>query len=184
MKNEAKTTCGCKECTEYGGPDPTIMGLRFGILAGQVLLGITGLIYEKKWKLLGAMLGSVAFFFSIPRRLICARCPGYGKKCYALWLGLATSKIMPRVEGKKVPGYSLILESLALMGMTMPPALGFLRNWKLLIPYMALFEGTAGLHFLHACRHCAHYAPEGSFQDWCPVCQIARVIYQVKKRPA
>lgn len=181
MEDLVMSSCACKECNEYGGPDPTIMNLRLSILASHFLLGIFGLIYERKWKLLGAMLGSIVFFFTIPRRLICARCPGYGKRCYALLLGLATSKIMPKVEGKDVPGYSLILETLALMGMTVPPMLGFRKNWRLLIPYMALVQGTAGLQFLHACRHCAYNAKEGSWQNWCPVCQIARVVYGVEK---
>jgi hypothetical protein len=76
--------CECSECAEYGGPDPKMMGLRFGVFGLQMLVGIVGMLKARSWKALGALAGGFALFATIPRYLICCRCAGYGNMCYSL----------------------------------------------------------------------------------------------------
>ncbi|MBN1288791.1 MAG: hypothetical protein JXA49_04045 [Actinobacteria bacterium] len=177
MGKESEMQCDCYECKTYGGPDPSFMRFRLGTFFAQFGLALFGLAWERKWKTFAATIGSLVFFFTLPRYLICARCPGYGKRCYSLYLGLATSRVMPRVEGKKVKTIGLMFETMALTGIGLVPITGLLGNLKMLVPYMVLLDTTLGTQFIHACRHCAYNAAEDSWQYNCPVRKIACFVY-------
>lgn len=167
--------CECPECTQYGGPDPKIMGFRFLILALQALVAVVGLIEERSTRALAVLLGAIAFFFTLPRYLICARCEGYGEKCYPFYLGKVTSLYIPRVESKGTSPVGAGLEGLTLSVLAFTPMVGLRGNRKLLLSYCALAILTLGLHAWHACRHCALYA-----EDWrkdCPGAKLARSVF-------
>lgn len=175
MITETRADCECAECAEHGGPSPSIMAVRFFFLAAQFLVAVLGLVRERSWKALGVFLGAITFFFTLPRYLICARCDGYGKNCYSLYLGKITSMYLPRVEGKEVNPSGAGLEMLTLQTISLAPAVGLRKNFKLVSLYLLLSNITFGLHFLHACRHCAENAT-----DWrkdCPSARIARHIF-------
>jgi len=168
-------TCECPECTEYDGPNPVTMRVRLLVLSAQFLVALVGLWRERSFKALGVFLGAIAFFFTIPRYLICARCEGYGKDCYSLYMGKVTSMIWPKVEGKEVSPLGALLEVLTLLTVTNAPVVGLRSNRKLLALYMLLANATFWMHFSHACRHCAQYAT-----DWkkdCPAAKAARGMF-------
>ncbi len=167
--------CECAECTEFNGPNPRIMGLRFLIIGVQFLVAIVGLVKERSWKALSVFLGALAFFATIPRKLICCRCEGYGTNCYPLYLGKITSMYLPKVEGKEISELGVGLELIALSTISNAPAVGLRGNKKLLAFYLLLSTLTVVLHFSHACRHCALYAT-----DWrkdCPSAKTARLFF-------
>ena len=169
-----ETSCECPECKEFGGPNPKLMTLRLPVLAAQLLLGVFGLIKEKSFKALGALIGALAFFAFIPRRLICCRCEGYGKNCYSFYLGKITSLYLPKEEGEITP-LAMGLEALALTVIANAPAVGLRKNRRLLAIYLVLSFITFTLQFRHACRHCALYAT-----DWkkeCPSAKLARRVF-------
>ncbi len=175
---ETRANCECAECAEHGGPSPAIMAVRFFFLAAQFLVAVLGLVRERRWKALGVLLGAITFFFTLPRYLICARCDGYGKNCYSLYLGKITSLYLPRVEGREVNPAGAALETLTLQTMALTPAIGLRRNRKLFALYLVLSNITFGLHFWHACRHCAENAT-----DWrkdCPMAKAAGAVFQVQ----
>ncbi len=161
-------SCECPECSEYAGPNPRIMMLKFLVLGAQLLLGLTGLLKERSWKALGAFFAGLALFWSIPRYLICARCEGYGRKCHSFYLGKATSLYMPKVEGKKVGPLAMVLEIIALSLISQSPAVG-IKNSRKRVLYVLLSTATVVMHFMHSCRHCATYAT-----DWKRNCPAAR----------
>lgn len=161
--------CDCPECTEYGGPNPTMMSVRFLVLAAQFLVAFVGMIKERSFKALAVMVGALAFFFTVPRYLICCRCEGYGEKCYPLYLGKITSLYLPKVEGKRVTPLAAGLEGITLNTLAITPAVGLRKNLKLEFVYLFLANLTLLLQFRHACRHCARYAT-----DWRKECIGAR----------
>lgn len=165
--------CRCPECTKYGGPNPKIMALKGVVLAAQFLLAVTGMIGERSWKALGVFLAALAFFFTVPRYLICTRCGGYGQKCYPFYLGKITSMYLPKVEGKKVSPVGAGLELLTLSTLSLAPVSGLWRSGKL-FAYLSLANLTLALHFWHACRHCARYAT-----DWRRNCTSAKLARRV-----
>ena len=172
---EARVSCECAQCVEFDGPDPTIMKVRLFFLVAQFLVAVLGLLKERSWKPLGVLLGAIAFFFTVPRYLICTRCDGYGTNCYPFYLGKITSLYLPKVEGKEVNPVGAGLEMVTLQTMALAPAIGLRKNFKLVSLYLLLSNITFGLHFLHACRHCAENAT-----DWrkdCPSAKIARRIF-------
>lgn len=176
MADEVSTTCSCAECQKNNGPNPTIMKFRIATFFLQYVYAAYALIKAKSWKSLTATFGALAFFFPL-RYLVCARCQGYGKDCYSLYLGKVTSKIMPKVEGKEIGTLGVILEVLTLYGISMGPVFGLLKRFKLLVPYTWLLSATMGSQFLHACRHCGLNAREGTWQSRCPSGKVAKFIF-------
>lgn len=176
MADEALTTCSCAECQKHGGPNPAIMNFRIAVFFLQYIYAAYALIKAKSWKSLGVTFGALGFFIPL-RYLVCARCQGYGKDCYSLYLGKLTSKLMPKVENKKIGTSSVILEVLTLYLIFMGPIFGLLKRFKLLIPYTWLMGVTGGSQFLHACRHCGLNAQEGTWQSKCPSGKVARFIF-------
>ncbi len=171
---ETRANCECPQCVEYDGPNPAIMNVKFFFLFAQFLVAVLGLLKERSWKALGVFLGATAFFFTVPRYLVCARCDGYGTNCYSLYLGKITSLYLPRVEGKEVNPSGAVLETLTLQTMSLSPAIGLRHNRKLFCLYLLLSNITLGLHFCHSCRHCAEYAT-----DWRKDCLSARMARKV-----
>lgn len=162
--------CNCSECVEFEGPNPKLMTLRFIVIIAQMVVGLFGMVRERSWKALWAWLGGVALFWTVPRYLVCARCDGYGKNCYSMYLGRITSKYLPKVEGRERPGIAgILLEILALSTISNAPAVGMRRNRKLLAFYILLASLTLMAHFLHACRHCAEHGT-----DWRKECPSAK----------
>lgn len=168
--------CECVECTEHGGPNPKIMAARFTVFGLQFLIAFFGLIKERSWKSLLAFLGGFALFATVPRKMICCRCEGYGKMCYSLYLGKITSMYLPKIEDKEVDmKLGAGLELLALGTISNAPAIGLRKNKKLLAWYMLFSTLTVVMHFSHACRHCAQNAT-----DWrqdCPSAKTARLFF-------
>lgn len=167
--------CECPECLEYEGPNPLIMALKFAVLGLQLLVALVGMLKERSFKPLAVMLAAVAFFFTVPRYLICCRCEGYGTRCYPFYLGLMTSKYLPRVEGKALNPLAGSLEAGTLATVAITPLVGLRGNRKLSALYFMLANLTLGLHFWHACRHCAFYAT-----DWrksCPAALLAERVF-------
>ena len=168
--------CQCAECAEYEGPNPKIMLFRFSVIAAQMTLGLYGMLKERSFKALGAWLGAFALFWTVPRYLICARCAGYGKNCYSLYLGKAVSMYMPKVEGKDGPAtLGILLEILSLAVISNAPMVAMRRNRKMLALYVLLATITVWSQFLHACRHCAEYG-EGWKKD-CPSAKTYRLFF-------
>jgi hypothetical protein len=166
--------CECAECAQYEGPNPRTIKLRFFVLAAQFLVGVVGLVKARSWKALGAFFGSLAFFATIPRMLICCRCENYGKMCYSLYIGKLTSMYLPQMEGEITP-FAMALVAATLATIANAPAIGMRKNKKLLGLYMMLSSATMALQFLHSCRHCARYAT-----DWrkdCPSAKTARLFF-------
>jgi len=174
-------SCECAECVEYGGPNPTIMKIRVGAILGEIAVALYGLVKERSWKALGAFVGSGIFFWTLPRYLICARCENYGKDCYSLYMGKLTSKIWSKKEGE-VGKIGMTLEAVTLGTFAYAPALGLLKNRKLLALYSFFLNITLMTQFLHACRHCASYA-EGWRAD-CPSARTHRMIFGDKRETA
>lgn len=171
--------CQCAECAEYEGPNPAMMALRLSVFSTQVMVALTGMVKERSWKVLGTWFAAIAFFLTLPRYLICCRCEGYGKKCYPLYLGKLTSLYLPKVEGKEVSPVGAGLELLTLNLMSNLPVAGLKNNKKLRNLYILLANLTMGLHFYHACRHCARYAT-----DWrkdCLSARAARLVFSIER---
>jgi hypothetical protein len=167
--------CECTECSEYGGPDPRIMTLRFIIIAKQFVIALYGMIKLRSWKPLIAWFAGFALFATVPRTMICARCDGYGKKCYSLYLGKITSMYLPKIDKPVDMQLGAGLELLSLLTISNAPVIGLRKNKKLLAIYMILNTLTLVLHFSHACRHCAQNAT-----DWrkdCPSAKTARLFF-------
>lgn len=167
--------CGCAECVENEGPNPKIMQLRFFFIAMQALIAVVGLIRERSWKALSAFLGAFALFATVLRSLICARCDGYGKNCYSLYLGKITSMYLPKGEGPVSFSVGVPLEVACLATIANAPAIGLRRNKKLLAIYLLFSNLTAFSQFAHACKHCGRYAT-----DWrkdCPSGKLARKVF-------
>ncbi|MBN2167765.1 MAG: hypothetical protein JW738_00855 [Actinobacteria bacterium] len=168
--------CECNECREFGGPDPTKMKMKF--FAGLIpmfTVAILGLIKEKRWKELRIMGATAAVFFTVPRYLICARCDGYGKNCYAYYLGKLTSMYLPKVEGKKVGPLGLTIEAICLAILSMTPAWGLRKKWALLGLYGMFSQIMALLHLNHACRHC--YLTATDWRKNCLIGQAGNLIF-------
>lgn len=168
------TQCECPECSEYGGPNTRFMMVRFSIMGAQFMVALFGLLKERSWKALGAWFAGLALFASVPRMLICARCDGYGKNCYSLYLGKITSLYLPKMEGEIGP-LGMGLEIVALSLIANAPAVGLWKNKRLLAVYQLLATATLVMHFSHACRHCAQNAT-----DWrkdCPSAKTARLFF-------
>ncbi|MBN1288085.1 MAG: hypothetical protein JXA49_00415 [Actinobacteria bacterium] len=176
MEIDPAINCECQECREYGGPDPTIMKFRLFVFLAQYVYAAVALLLARSWKSFAATFGALAFFFPL-RYLVCARCQGYGKNCYSLYLGRITAKLMPRVEGKEIGPLSFILEVVTLYLIAMGPVFGLLRKFRLLVPYTGMLGITLGTQFMHACRHCGLYAKDGTWQCKCPSGKIANIIY-------
>ena len=167
--------CQCAECEEFGGPNPKVMMFRILVIAIQMTLGLYGMLKERSFKALGAWLAAFALFWTVPRYLICARCAGYGKDCYSLYLGKIVSMYMPRVEGKDQPAQlGILLELISLATISNAPMIAMRKNKKLLVPYMLLANITIFSQFLHACRHCSEYG-EGWKKD-CPSAKTYRML--------
>lgn len=119
--------CECAECTEYGGPDPATMRLRFFFIFTQLFVGLVGMIKARNWKALAAFLSGFTLFWTVPRYLICARCEGYGQNCRSLYLGKITSMYMPKQEGEVGP-LGMALELVALSLVSEAPLIGMART--------------------------------------------------------
>ena len=181
-----KVDCNCSECVEFEGPNPKLMtapvhrhhradgsgSLRHG--EGALVEGAQGVA------------GGGCAFLDRPRYLVCARCDGYGKNCYSLYLGRITSKYLPKVEGKERPGIAgILLEILALSTISNAPAVGMRRNRKLLALYMLLASLTLMGTFssrVPALRRARHGLEEGVpvGQDVSQVLQLGRKRLPVK----
>lgn len=170
--------CECPECTKHKGPNPMIMMFKTAVFFIQYIYAVIAMIKKGKLKELGALAGAFIFFFTIPRRMICARCDQYGNNCYSLYLGKVTSWIHPRIENKEVNNLGISLELLALGSMAMIPAWALKRNFKALVPYMLLLDITGLMQFVHACRHCGLYAT--NWRKNCPAAQVARAVFSVE----
>lgn len=161
-------SCECPECSEHAGPNPKVMMLRFLVLGLQFLVGLAGMVRSRSWKALAAFFAGQAAFWSVLRYMICARCEGYGRNCYSLYLGKATSSYMPKVEGKKVRPAAMVGEVIALSLISQSPLVG-IKDRRTRLLYLLLVTATLVMHFTHACRHCATYAT-----DWKKNCPSAR----------
>lgn len=167
--------CGCAECNEHEGPNPNIMKMRFFFVGMQVLIAVVGLIKERSWKALIAFFGALGLFATIPRMLICARCDGYGKDCYSLYLGKITSMYLPKGESPVSFSVGVPLEVACLATFANAPAVGLRHNRKLLALYLLFSNLTVFSQFAHACKHCGRYAT-----DWrkdCPSGKLARKVF-------
>jgi hypothetical protein len=171
---EAPAQCGCPECSEYGGPNPKFMMVKFAVFGAQTAVALYGLVKERSWKALGAYFGGFTLFWTAARALTCARCPNYGKNCYSLYLGKATSMLHKKGEGEIGPlGMALEVTALSLVGVS--PAIGLMKNKRLFALYQLFSTATLVMHFSHACRHCGLYA-----EDWrkdCPAAKTARLFF-------
>ena len=167
-------------CSQECGPDPTVMAIRFSVLGAQFLVAVLGLLRERSWKALGVFAGSIAFFLTVPRYLICCRCEGYGRMCYSMYMGKLTSLYLPRVEWEPLVldnPIGAVLEELTLMTMMGAPAMGLRKSRGLLALYLVLSTVTLVVHFSHSCRHCAETA-----NDWrreCPSAKAAARVFAV-----
>lgn len=167
--------CGCAECIEYGGPNPRVMSLRFMVLAAQYTVALFGLLRERSWKSLAALLGGLGLFLTIPRYLLCARCGNYGENCRSFNLGKMTSMYLPKVEGKEPRALGAVFEILALLLVSNAPAVGLRHNRKLLALYILLASATLWLQMRYACLHCVEYGT--GWKRNCPGARVTRGIF-------
>ena len=168
---DCAVSCGDESGICKPNPNPLIMAFRFAAfgLGGAIALG--GMLRERKFKHLGAWLGIWALFLTWPRYLICARCDGYGERCYPYYLGKYTSLIFPQVEGKDVGNLGFAMEAFCLGGMYWTPVLALRKNRKLLLRYLGVMQVVLLAHFFHACRWCA----ANSDQKWKMACPNHRI---------
>ncbi len=108
-------------------PNKTIMSVRFILYGIQFFMGLFSFIYTGSWSLFIIWLAAILLFLTVPRKLICARCEGYGKKCYSMYLGLYTSKLFS-YEKKDFSMLGAALEAASISGMLVLPAYSFNRN--------------------------------------------------------
>lgn len=168
--------CECAECVEHGGPNPKVMMFRIFVIVAQMTVGLIGMLRERSWKALTAWVGAFALFWTVPRYLICARCEGYGKDCYSLYLGKVVSMYLPKVEGHDRPSnLGILLEVLSLATISNAPMLGMRKHKKMLALYILLASITFWSQFLHACRHCSEYG-EG-WKKECPSAKTYRMFF-------
>jgi hypothetical protein len=153
-----------------------IMRVRITIVAAQFIVAIFGMLKERSWKPLAFLLGSIAFFFTVPRYLVCSRCEKYGKNCHSLYLGKVTSLYLPRVEGKKISPVGAGLEGATLAMLANAPLVGLRGNRKYLALYLLLSNLTLGLHLRHACMHCLEYGDDRTKN--CPGAKAAGLLFK------
>lgn len=172
--------CSCAACCEEAcGPRPNllIMTLRFAAFGLGVVMALVGMVRERKFKHLGAWLGSWAVFLSIARYIICARCEGYGKMCYSYYIGKYTSLVLPQVEGKEVGPVGIGLEAACLGSIFWIPAIAMRGDRRLLLRYLAIMQVVLIGQVFHACRWCA----QNSTQEWKNACPAHRTWKKVLK---
>lgn len=171
-----ETSCSCQECVEYGGPSPKFMMVKFLVLGAQTAVALYGLVKERSWKALAAYFAGFTLFWTFARALTCARCDHYGRLCYSYYLGRATSMLHPKREGDIGPlGMGLEITALSLLGVA--PAIGLLKNKRLLALYQLFATATLVMHFSHACRHCGLYADADEWRGQCPAAKTARLFF-------
>ncbi|MDY6794912.1 MAG: hypothetical protein SWK76_06490 [Actinomycetota bacterium] len=151
-------------------PNSLIMACRFAAFGLGILVALSGMLKEGKYKHLTSWLGIWALFLSWPRYLICSRCDGYGKNCYPYYLGKYTSLIYPRVEGKQVGRAAAALEGVCLSGIFWTPVLALRHNRELLMRYLLIMQLVLAGQFFHACRWCA----ANSRSEWKKDCPAYR----------
>jgi hypothetical protein len=157
-----------------------LMKFRFGILSFQMSIALLALISVHEWGLFALWAGTILMFGTIPKKLICARCDGNGKKCHSLYLGLYTSKLFSK-ENKNVPVAGGLIEGLCLIVIALLPFIPLLKNPTFfLVMYLALLIATLILQFFHACKHCVLNANEEWKKNLCPANKIGRKIWRGK----
>ncbi|MFW6113837.1 MAG: hypothetical protein ACOC78_02830 [Actinomycetota bacterium] len=157
--------------------NPLIMAFRFAAFGLGILVALTGMLREGKYKHLASWLGIWALFLSWPRYLICSRCDGYGKKCYPYYIGRYTSLVFPPVEGKQVGEAAMLLEAVCLGGIFWTPALALRHDRELLIRYLLIMQLVLAGQFFHACRWCA----VNSRSEWKKNCPANRAWKKILK---
>lgn len=167
--------CECPECSKYGGPNPRFMLFRVMVLLAQFFTAVVGLVRERSWKALAVTIGALAFFFTVPRYLICARCESYGENCYSLYLGKVTSMYLPKVDGKETSPVGAFMEFMTLSTLANAPAVGLRHNRRLLALYLLLANMTLVMQFSHACRHCSEFAT--GWKKKCPAAKLAGSVF-------
>ncbi len=163
-------------------PDKRIMALRFALFAVQGILAVYGFLDAGYIALFVIWILIIILFLTVPRRLICARCDGYGRRCYSMYLGLYTSKLFSFQE-KDVPAVGLALEAFSLVFIPLLPLIPLYRSTGLFALYLLLSALSWYLQFVHACRYCAVCSKD----DWkrlCPARKAAAKIWRDRPRPA
>ncbi len=162
--------CEDMACSGKPKPNPLIMAVRFAAFGLGVVVALSGMIKERKFKQLAVWLGAWGLFLTYARYLICARCEGYGNMCYSYYIGKYTSMILPQVEGKEVGAQGFIIEVLSLGSIFWVPILALRDNRKLMLRYFAIMQFVGIAQFFHACRWCA----ANSTQEWKNKCPAHR----------
>lgn len=172
-------SCECPECDKHEGPNPLVMKLRIIGFLAEFIVAVYAVARKKSKVIAAVWLAAIIAFATILRYFICARCEGYGKKCYSMYIGKYTSFLFPEQKGKEVPLWAFIGEAAAINLMVSTPILAMTgkANRKLRGVYSAIVFYNLMMQYLHACRHCALYAEE----DWrrmCPSNKSIRFLFR------
>ncbi len=162
----SRAACCAEACDP--NPNPLLMALRLAAFATGLAMALVGMIRERKFKLLGAWLGTWGVFLSIARYLTCSRCDGYGKMCYSFYIGKYTSLVLPRTEGKDVGPVGIGLEAACLGAIFWIPVVAMRGDRRLLARYLAVMQLTLIGQVFHSCRWCARNSRQ-AWKDACPV---------------
>ncbi len=124
-----------------------------------VFLGAAALIKRRPVKLLPYLL-FVAFFSTLWRKAVCARCQYYGKACSTL-LGVFTSKIMRKDERKELNRNTMLID-FSIIGLLALFPLREAMNLRVIrVLYPASLLAGFLFIFLKGCPRCGN--------DFCPL---------------
>ena len=138
---------------------PPSAGVNTGLMGASMAIGASAIARHKPIKLAVFVPGVVALM-TWWRRFVCARCVYYGRTCSTL-LGVWTSKIMPRDEGRELDRDAMVVD-LAFIGLLAAmPLPQVLRSRKLAALYCAALALGFGRILFLSCPSCAN--------EFCPM---------------
>ena len=180
--NHAQGRCDMSTNKSDNEPNRLVMASRFAVIILQIIVGLIAFVYTSSWIWFTIWVGTFVVFSTVPRKYICARCEGYGKKCRPFYLGLYTSKLFSYHKDEPPPTWAAILEGLCLAGTSILPFVPLFLHFDakgvplLLVAYSALFLITWVAQFLHACRYCVEHSTE-EWKKLCPSYKLGQKLW-------
>lgn len=157
-------------------PDKKIMAVRFLLFGIMGVMAVYGFISTGSWSLFVLWLVTIVLFLTVARMFICARCEGYGKRCYSMYLGLYSSKLFKR-QNKEIPNIGFALEAFSLVVIPLLPLVPLFSFPVFFVIYLILYFASFSLQFVHACRYCAACSND-KWKKMCPAYRAAGRIWK------
>jgi len=133
--------------------------LVLGIYILAVEAGVWIIPYVVLWILL----------YSVFRYYLCTRCEYYGKHCASFGLGIYTSRIFPKQEGKNINIPVGAVDILSFFVVLFYPIPWLINNIPLLIVYLILLVSFFTVKSYTGCRYCN--------KDFCPLSTMSRKMF-------